>query len=386
MNQQQYLTITRPLKLLFVGDSLTPNSSTGPFNVFDCDLSNENAFVSNYTSVSSSIGPTKEQKIAWIFISNGLEEYLYSANSIMPDYIFIPISVGDGVTAKTKEYIGIILTLNRPVVILLSKTELTKESEYAATLKIIETIVTKWMKKKIAIISNDNSRIPMEKIVRGMSEGAIVPVVTTSAGGDVQKLRQMISSLESNQEPDNKGPCEIWISKAWNVADGKIACEGIIKTGKLQANKYLRLGPLNNQFYTIIVKRISTYKDNVESAETGNRILFEATLLEEKKLRMEGQRMIAVEKVDKKRLTREFDAEIAVLTEESIKVDQTITIFSGNIHRTAKIEDTEKEELTQGDRGIIRCKLDTLEWMKVGEKVFLVSNGVRGLGVITKTY
>lgn len=382
MNQQSITT--RPLKLLVVGDSLTNSTSKGPSNPFYCDLSNENAVESNYASVIGSIGPTKQQKIAWIFVTNGLQEYLYSANSVTPNYIFIPISVEDGITSRTKELIGIALTLRIPIILLLSKTELTKESEHAATLKAVEVMVTKWMKKEMISLSAGASAISMERIVKKMNEGAAIPVITIMVGSKIQSLKHLISSLELNDKESNeKALCEVWVSRTWTIADSKIGCEGIVKTGKLEVNKYLRFGPLDSQFYTIVVKKISTYEDNVQSAKAGNRVMFEAILVEGKKLGTEEQTMVAVEKVDKGKLAEEFDAEIAVLTEIPIKAGQTTTLFTGNICKTIKIEDT---ELLQGDRGIVRCKLNGSELINAGTKIFFVNDAIIAIGVITKTY
>eukprot|EP00826_Nyctotherus_ovalis_P059052 TRINITY_DN817_c0_g1_i5.p1 TRINITY_DN817_c0_g1~~TRINITY_DN817_c0_g1_i5.p1 ORF type:complete len:385 (+),score=62.42 TRINITY_DN817_c0_g1_i5:176-1330(+) len=379
-------TITRPLKLMFVGDSLA-SQMEGPLTSFYCDLNKESEEMSKYDPANASNGPN--HKMAWISISSGLEEYLYAVNAFTPDYVFIPISAKPGIDVQTKEYIGIALTLRKPTVLLLTKTELTKESEYLATLRAVEIMVTRWMKKEAILLS---STVSTQSLIKQTLEGTAVPIITTPASGDMHQLKQLICSLEvARKEADKEFLCEVWVTKIVGKAEEKIVCEGVVKTGRVQVGKYLKLGLFNDKFCTIVVRKVTTY-EVVKSAGEGERILFEAVLVETKKRKVLNEMiektvgLIAVEKVDKKRLAQEFDAEIAVLTKEPVKEKQSFTVFSANLHTAVTLQDTEKEVLVQGDRGIVRCKLKEVKWVREREKVFLVSDRVAAIGVITKAY
>lgn len=370
-----------PLKLLFVGDSLLSESSAKSLSSFYCDLNKEDGDEDNAKCASDS---DDEKRIVWILASSGLEEYLYNISSVAPDYVFIPISAESGITSRIRDYIGVALSLRRPIVFILTLTELTRESEYKATLKVVETTVVKWMRKEMFLLNTESLT---DETVKRMSKGTIVPVATVPPSGDIASLRKLVNALEpSHRDLSEKSPCEVWISKRWNTAEGQVACEGIVRTGKLQVNKYLRIGPLDSQFYTIVVRKMSTYKDSVESADAGERVIFAADLVKGKRIREERQKVVAVEKLNKQKLVQEFDAEIAILAQEDIKVGQSFTVFSGNVHTTVTIQETERELRCQGDRGIVRCKFSGLEYTETGEKLFLVSDKVVAIGVITKAY
>eukprot|EP00826_Nyctotherus_ovalis_P034126 TRINITY_DN27_c0_g1_i14.p1 TRINITY_DN27_c0_g1~~TRINITY_DN27_c0_g1_i14.p1 ORF type:complete len:287 (-),score=29.89 TRINITY_DN27_c0_g1_i14:43-903(-) len=249
-----------PLRLLFVGDSLLSEPPAKSLSSFYCDLNKENGDGNDSDN---------EKRIVWILASSGLEEYLYNINSIVPDYVFIPISAEAGIASKTKEYIGVALSLRRPIVFMLTRTELTRESEYKATLNTIEKMVVKWMRKEMVLLNTESTT---DGTMKRISKGTIVPVATVPPSGDITSLRKLVNALEpSHRDLNEKSPCEVWITRQWSAAEEQVTCEGIVKMGKLQVNKYLRIGPLDSQFYTIVVRKMSTYKGSVESADAGER-------------------------------------------------------------------------------------------------------------------
>ena len=397
--QSQQIITTRPLKLLFVGDNLadrTESFGSEIVNDFYCDLNSQILDEDLYPPISehTACSDNKEKNIVRIIICTGLRDYLFKMSFVEPDYVFIAVDARIGITPMTKEYMGIALTLHRPISLLVSKTELTTMAQYTSTLKTIEEIVVRAMKKEFIPLYKKDLILNMKEIANKMKEGhAVTTLVINSIGREGQrKLNELMSSLEATFESSKEDlPCEIWVKAAWCVSKEEILCDGIIKTGKVTLRKYLRLGPVNGKFFTILVNKISTHDDNLKTAVVGESVIIKGTVINEGNLvpsvLTKNSGLIAIEKVDKKRIAKTFDVEIAMLKKETIKSGKIITMVSRNVCENIEVEDIiEKDVLNQGDRGIAKCSLESMEYIKTGDRVFFMTDAVIAVGVISKVY
>lgn len=138
-------------------------------------------------------------KIVHLLDMCGHEKYLkttmHGMTSLFPDYAMIMVGGNMGVSRMTKEHIGIAISLDIPLFVVITKTDIAPESILKENLKSIATIL-KNNCGKIPVLIKDSTDI--EQVANRLVSGKLAPVFTISnqSGQNVDMLRNFIGCLK----------------------------------------------------------------------------------------------------------------------------------------------------------------------------------------------
>jgi len=315
-----------------------------------------------------------------------LKDFLLAINSFSPDLIFINVDAGVGFNGLCKDYTGIAIALDKPIAIIVQRSKKVLLEQYKAILNIVEQVIVKAIKKEHLPLYDLSIDFSLKKVSKRVIEGAMIPIIGLP-GGEA-KLQELISVLEVKNEVIG-GQCEILIMRVQEFNENMIVLEGVVKTGEVHTKQYLRLGLLNNKFITVQVKKLVRDDEVVEVALSDQEITITVTLLSKESFKLEDfkENLIILERIDKNQLIHTFDSEVTVIKREFIKIGQALKVFIGNQCEVAEVIDLAGETiLKEGDKGIVKCQLKELKYVKKGEKVFFVGDGVVAIGIISELY
>lgn len=260
---------------------------------------------------------------------------IYGISSNRPDYCLILIEA-KGIKGTTKEHLILCLTFGIPFIVLITKTDLYKNT-------VTETInnVTKMVAsaKKIAWVLKDESEL-MNFNKNPNIQVPIIPVSCVSGEG-LEILKKFLFKLP-NRVPINDSitPFESSILETFNVHGiGTVLhlfiVKGVIKTGDI-----VHIGPTETGEYLKTKIRSLQYKRvPIESCTAGKHVCAAITGIDRKNIKT-GMYMIHNNVIDKP-IVKTFKAEIKVITghSTSIRVGYCPILNVDNIKMAVRIKD-----------------------------------------------
>jgi GTPase len=135
----------------------------------------------------------------------GHEKYLkttiFGVTGMFPDYGIVVIGANTGVTKLTREHIGILLYLNIPFIITITKTDMAPKDVYQNLCNQIKKLLSKNSFKKILFfINNDKETDDYIKHMLGNQD--IIPIVSISnkIGTNISNLHQILYHLPRREK------------------------------------------------------------------------------------------------------------------------------------------------------------------------------------------
>ncbi|MGZ4901873.1 MAG: GTPBP1 family GTP-binding protein [Halobacteriota archaeon] len=184
------------------------------------------------------------------------------------DYGLLVIAADDGVTHVTKEHLGILLAMELPTVIAVTKID-----------KVTERRVRE-VESQIREILGIVGRVPyklkearhIEKVSDKIVQGTVVPVIRTSpvtmAGIDIfDELFKHLPKRNTSPSED----FEIYIDRVYQISGVGSVASGTIKSGVVTIGDLLYLGPAKNgTFRQVKVQSIEMHHCSVDKASAGD--------------------------------------------------------------------------------------------------------------------
>ena len=155
-----------------------------------------------------------------------------------------------------------------------------------------------------------------------------------------------------------------WIDNVYYVKGIGIVVSGTVKTGEIKINDKLLLGPKNGEFQEVVVKSIhNNFREdvsmlnaglsgciNIKSSNTGKKELISKRHIKRGMVMIQSN----IIKDKKNKLTRKFKASITVLQHPTtIRVNYEPVIHCGKIAQSAKILESDNENLRTGEKGTL---------------------------------
>ena len=298
------------------------------------------------------------------------------------NYGLLTIAADQGPTHITKEHLGIILAMELPVIVAMTKIDVVTSK------KIVE------VQKKIFDLLKLVGRIPYmiksiddaDFVTKHMNQH-IVPVVkvspVTGVGLDLMDRLFLKLKIPSNGK-ELKKPFMMYIDKIYTVLGVGTVVSGTIRQGKVKKGDKLRLGPTNTgEFIETSSKSMEMHHYKKEIAEAGEVVGISITGVDIDEIR---RGMILCSSEYPAVSVREFEAEVAILVHPTtIKKGYECIAHIETIAETMTFEPVDSEYMSAGDTGKIKMKFKYRPCsIKEGQKLIFREGRSKGVGTITR--
>jgi elongation factor 1-alpha len=294
------------------------------------------------------------------------------------DYGILTIAADDGITHITKEHLGILLAMELPVIIAVTKTDRSED--------------TSGLENDIVDLLNLVGKVP--KFIRSERDiefspafwetRVLVPVIRTSAitGEGLSLLDKLFYVLpKRTTQLDREKEFLMYIDKVYRVSGVGIVVSGSIKQGAVKKGQELFVGPSKDgRFSKIKASSIEIHHFSVDSAEVGEVI---GVALKGLDLRPERGMVLAAMEL---KASREFEADVVVLNHPTkISEGYEPVLHLETISETVVLKPLDKEFLAAGDRGRVRMRFKYRSYyVKEGQKFVFREGRSKGIGTVTK--
>ncbi len=295
------------------------------------------------------------------------------------DYGLLVVAADDGVTHITREHLGLLLTMNLPIIICITKIDKMGEKRIKEVEQQIENLLKNIGRLPFSIKNEKDLFAVTDKL------DAIVPIIKISAislqGYDL--LNKLLSLLPEREKETDK-PFLMFIDRIYNVPGVGTVISGTIKQGRLRAGKELSLGPdSSGDFRKVKATSIEMHYHRLVEANAG---LVVGIAIRGAKHEEINRGMILCEQQLKPKTVRSFEADILILNHPTRIAPGYEPVFHCNtVAESVRLELLDKEYLKSGEEGKVRMTFRyKAQFVQVNDKFVFREGKTKGIGTITK--
>lgn len=340
-----------------------------------------------------------------------LKTTLYGITGYFPDYAVLVVAANRGMLPMTKEHLGILLYMNIPFIIIVTRVDLVHNNPkiYNRSIISIKKILKRYNKKAISINDLEDMSLPKDKLLEKektakektkqivdlmVNSSNLVPVITISnkTGYFFDVARSAIHNLKPRpiwSSENNNNESVFYIESRFNPKGIGIVISGLNKGYTIKLGDEMLLGPYNKEFIPV---RIWSLHDNCKNVikELGDkqygclaiRNINKKTIININKIK---KGMILIKKgMDLRNVCYEFQAIIKILNHSTtISDNYTPVIHCGTIRQTARIKMDENKHLKLGDEAIVNFRfIGHPEFVETNSTFFFREGTTRGIGTV----
>lgn len=295
------------------------------------------------------------------------------------DYGLLVVAVDDGVTYITKEHLGLLLAMNIPVIVCMTKTDKSGHKKIEETESQLGELLKNVGRIPYMIKNIDDLNVVIDKL------DTIVPMVKTSAvtleGYDL--LNKFMLSLPERRKNFDK-PFLMFIDKIYNISGVGTVVSGTIKQGRLQTGKELLLGPdKEGKFRKVKATSIEMHYHRLSEADTGFVVGIAIRGVDHEEL--ERGMILASEEL-KPDVIKSFEAEVLVLTHPTrITNGYEPVIHLYTVAESARLELFGRDYIKAGETAKVKATFKySPHFLEEGDKFIFREGKTKGIGTVTK--
>lgn len=295
------------------------------------------------------------------------------------DYGLLVVAADDGVMNMTKEHLGLLLAVNLPVIVCMTKVDKVGKKRIDETELQIEELLKHVGKIPYMIKDENDMNVVIDKL------DTIVPIIKTSAvtmeGYDV--LNKFLLTLPERKRKDDK-PFLMFIDRIYNVSGVGTVVSGTIKQGRLQAGSELLLGPDHTgKMIRVKAPSIEMHYHRLEEADTG--FVVGVALRGVNSDGIKRGMILCANGINPKPV-KSFEAEILVLTHPTrIKTGYEPVIHLFTVSESAKAELVDRDYLKSSETGKVKFTFKySPHYLEEGDKFVFREGKTKGIGTVTK--
>ncbi len=322
---------------------------------------------------------------------------LHAMTSMCPDYMLLLIDSTVGVTATTRQFMGLAIAMRLQIVVVITKTDVCDPPELQARVAEVQEWVFTCTHKPVQLISTDAKQI---------AHRAFIPLllVSTETKQGIGRLHDLLSGLspepgerEKEKEGKSRDPkrpscAEVLVRQIHNLPHLGLVVVGLLRSGRLRKHQTLYLGPVEGAFRAVIVEGIQVAGAERSICQGPIEVAIQIVAKDrrpfdtDKLVRQKALTLVA--KVDPQRLAKAFDAVVIALGHGSCNPGSVCTVFSGPTRKSVRIiELIGQTALLQGEKGGVKFEyLEGCAYMSPGDFAIFSDNGISLLGVVTQLY
>ena len=373
----------------------------------------------------------------------GHEKYFktttYGISGHFPDYSFLIVGANRGILPMTKQHVTLLLSLNVPIIIIVTRYDITPQQTYNETIKHIINYCKNTIKMQANIVNNPYDSTheiyneSMIKIIEDMyssNRQCYIPVVTVSnkTGYFIDFINKFIEKMKPRnpwnnfevdsektieerctnriikkfmlnmdkkffQNPTNNTEHMFFVDTVYNPNGIGIVLAGINRGGRINVGDIMYLGPFGKEFKQIKVKSMNNYcQQNIFSAEDHQRITIAISTNDKeinRKTVRKGMILLGSKDSIKNNLCWRFNAAITIFSHSAtLKNNYTPSLQIGNIRQSGRmtidpILNNNNDHIKLKEFGYVTFKFKQRPEYVESFQTFVFRSGcVHGVGII----
>ncbi|MCX6820509.1 MAG: GTP-binding protein [Candidatus Aenigmarchaeota archaeon] len=295
------------------------------------------------------------------------------------DYGLLVVAADDGVTHITREHLGLLLAMDLPVIICVTKVDRAQEAKIAIVERQIDDLLKNVGRVPYAIRKEGDIAVIVDKMQ------TVVPVIRTSAatleGYDL--LDSLLLTLPERAKPLDR-PFLMFIDRSYNITGAGVVVSGTIKQGVLTPDAQLIIGPdKEGRFSEVKAKSIEMHYHRLELANAG---LVVGVALKGIRFEDVERGMILCDASIKPRAVRSVEAEVLVLNHPTrIATGYEPVLHTNTVAESVKLSLVDKRYLKAGESGQVCMTFRYKpQFLQEGDKFVFREGKTKGIGTITK--
>ncbi|CCA68509.1 probable GTP-binding protein 1 [Serendipita indica DSM 11827] len=320
-----------------------------------------------------------------------LKTTLYGLTSGAPSCVFLMVGANAaGLIGMSKEHLAISLALSVPVVICITKIDMTPTNVLNETIKhIVKVLKSPGCRKTPVFVQSVESAAELSQVFVGKRLCPIFQISNVTGQGldHVRTFLNLLPSSENEKKFIKDQPLEYSVTEVWSVPYTGVVVNGIINSGTITAGDPVLIGPDSlGGWISTAVKSIHRKRAPVPSAEAGQSVSF---ALKKMKKGVVRKGMVVIAKTETPpKVTRRFEGQVLILYHNTtLQRNYQAMLHCGNIRQTVRLVDMDSEQgiLRTGDRATVIFEfIQRPEFLKPGMKLLFREGSTKGLGVVTK--
>ena len=243
----------------------------------------------------------------------GHERYLrttvFGLLSSSPNYCLLMVAANNGLIGMSKEHLGIALALNVPVLVVITKVDMTPPQILEQTITQITRILKSPGARKIPIFIKNHEEC-INTATQFVSQ-RICPIfqVSNVTGENLDLVRSFLNILPHHGRYDAEAAFEFHVNDTFSVPHVGTVVSGIVKSGVIHAGDDVQIGPDSlGRFTQTSIRSIERKRIGVPAASAGQSASFALRRIRRKDVR---KGMVVLSKSDgaPPKVYREFVAE-----------------------------------------------------------------------------
>ncbi len=296
------------------------------------------------------------------------------------DYGLLVVAADDGVMRTTKEHLGILIAMDLPVLVAITKIDKVQKERVKEVIFQVSKILRSVGRIPIVIKHQKD----IDKVARILSEkNIIVPIIATSAvtleGYDL--LEMLLYRLPKRTV--SKENFLMYIDRIYKVSGVGTVVSGCIKSGEIRENDEVYIGPFyDGSFKKVRVQSIEMHYYRVDKASSGDIVGIALRGVKAEEIR----RGMVISKTLPEAVW-EFEAEVIVFTHPTrIKCGYEPVVHVETIGETVIFKEIlNKKYLKAGDKGFVRIRFKYNPYFVFPGQKFIFREGrSKGMGKIIK--
>ncbi|KAJ7287523.1 GTP-binding protein 1 [Mycena rebaudengoi] len=318
-----------------------------------------------------------------------LKTTLYGLTSGAPSCVILMVGANAGLIGMSKEHLAIALALSVPVVVCITKIDMTPPNVLAETIKqVVKILKSPGCRKNPVFVKTVETAV---EVATAFGKDRLCPIfqVSNVTGEGLNFVRTFLNLLPSSEADRDKfasnQPLEFSVTEVWSVPYVGTVLNGIVNAGSIKTGDAVLLGPdSNGNYQSTVIKSMQRKRANVTSAEAG-----QCVSVALKRVRRAAVRkgMILVHKTDNPpKAVRQFEGQVLILYHNTtLQKNYQAMLHCGAVRQTVRIIGMDAVCLRTGDRATVQFEfISHPEFIKEGMKLLFREGKTKGLGVITR--
>lgn len=298
------------------------------------------------------------------------------------DYGLVTIAADQGPTHITREHLGIIMAMELPVIVVITKIDMVTVEKVKETKEKVFELLKLVGRVPFMIKSSEDA-----EFVAQSDNPHLVPIINVSSltGEGLDLLDKLFLNLKiPNKVEESLKPFMMYIDKIYSVVGVGVVVSGTIRQGKVKSGDKLLLGPDGSgKYIDVRAKSIEMHYCKKDYAEAGDVVGISIKGVNIDNIK---RGMILCDYNYEKSSVREFEADVAILVHPTtIKEGYECITHIETISETVAFEPLDKEFMSAGDTGKIKMRFKYRPFnIKEGQKIIFREGRSKGIGSITR--
>ncbi len=297
------------------------------------------------------------------------------------DYGLLTVDLDSGITNITKEHLGVLLAMNIPVIVAVTKIDRFPEERLNSVMEDVERILKYVGRIPIRIRSKEDIAVVIDKI------NNVTPIILASSvtleGLDLlDELFKVLPPLKR----DMGKPFLMYIDKVYNIKGVGTVVTGAVKQGVLKEGEELLIGPdKKGEFRSTKALSIETHHLKLHSVKAGFLVGVALRGIPSKDIER-GMVLCSSSYGGKVRSVKKFLAEVLVLTHPTrIMTGYEPVLHIQTISEAVKIKCLDKPYLKAGDIGKVTMTFKYHPYfIEEGDKFVFREGKTKGIGKVLR--